>query len=79
MASLSLSSGIRGRFRASAANATEDPSTGSVNYAAFSPGATQAMETGPSSVSPTHAFGLTLWVGVGALVLLVVVRQSLPR
>lgn len=32
-----------------------------------------------SPLSPRHGFGMALWWGAGGLLLLVLIRQSLPR
>lgn len=74
---LSLSSGLR--FRASAASSTPAPNTGTVDYAAFSPGATQQMQSRGSVFAPSGGFGLTFWVGAGSLVILALIRHSLPK
>jgi hypothetical protein len=77
MAGLNLSSGLR--FRASTANQTNAPNTGSVNYAAFSPGSTQQMQTRRQALAPNTPAGLAFWVGVGCSVALVLIRHSLPK
>lgn len=74
---LSLNSGLR--VRASSAIATGSANMGTVDAAAFMPGATQAPQTGPAALSPRGAIGLTFWVGVGCLAALVVLRNSLPK
>lgn len=75
---LNLATGLR--FRASAAQSTPTPDTGTVNYAAFQPGKTQQMQAqGIGALTPGSATGMCFWVGVGALALLILIRQSLPR
>lgn len=44
---------------------------------AFGPPST-AGQGGRHPLHPAHSFGLAFWLGVGALVLLVSVRHSLP-
>lgn len=77
MQGLSLSTGLR--FRASTAQQTAPPDTGSVNYAAFSPGSTQQAQTRGQALSPSTPVGLAFWTGVGAIVLLGLIRHSLPK
>ncbi len=78
MAGLNLASGLR--FRASTAQATQAaPNTGTVNYAAFQPGSTNAMQSRGSTFSPGTSFGLAFWVGVGSTIALAVFRHSLPK
>lgn len=74
---LSLSSGLR--FRASSARQTAPPDTGSVDYAAFQPGATQQMQGRGHALHPGQPFGLTFWVGAVSLAALVLIRHSLPK
>lgn len=71
---------LRGGATVNLGGVTPAPTTGngSVTMAAFSPGATPTA-TGPSALSPTKPFGASLWIGVGAIVLLCLVRHSLPR
>ena len=47
--------------------------------AAFSPGATTSVSTEKPWWHPATAFGMALWTGVGAIVLLALIRHSLPR
>jgi hypothetical protein len=75
MAGLNLRTG----FRASAAATTGVPNTGTVESAAFMPGATQSPQTAGQALSPGSPPGLTFWVGAGALVALALIRHSLPN
>lgn len=78
MAGLNLASGLR--FRASTANTTAAaPNTGSVNYAAFSPGATQSMQSRGSVFNLGTPFGMAFATGVGCTVILALIRHSLPK
>lgn len=77
MAGLQLSSGLR--FRASTAQAVGQANTGTVNYAAFQPGASQSVESNGAALSPSTPQGLTLWVGAGCLIALCLLRYSLPK
>lgn len=74
---LSLSSGIR--FRASSAQVVGQPNMGTVDSAAFSPGATQSPQTRGQALSLSTPQGLTFWVGVGSLLALALIRHSLPK
>lgn len=64
---------------------TQDPSYGTtdsyntVTSAAFGPGVTVPASSNAASLSPTNGLGLAFWTGAAAIVLLVVVRSSLPR
>jgi hypothetical protein len=53
--------------------------TGSVMAAAFGPGSTVPVEKQKAALSPSTPTGLTLWVGIFAVVALVAIRQSLPN
>jgi len=64
---------------------TGDPSYGTdqsyntVTSAAFGPGVTVPPSSPGAALSPTEGVGLAFWSGVAAIVLLVVVRSTLPR
>lgn len=49
-----------------------------VTAAAFGPGVTAQPESAASCLTPNDGFGVAFWVGVAAVVALVVIRQSLP-
>lgn len=51
----------------------------SVTAAAFGPGYTTSAPDMGSALTPDDAFGISFWLGVGALALLVFIRHSLPR
>jgi len=51
----------------------------SVTAAAFGPGYTTSAPTMGSALTPNDAFGISFWLGVGAIALLVFIRHSLPR
>jgi hypothetical protein len=74
---LQLSSGLR--FRASTGQNIGPVNTGSVNYGAFMPGATQPMESKGAALSPSSPQGLTLWVGVACFAALAIIRYTLPK
>lgn len=76
MSGLSLRTGLG--FRASTANDMGTVNTGTVDAAAFMPGATSQPQSTGQALSPGSPAGLTFWVGVGALVALALVRHSLP-
>lgn len=62
-----------------ATSAPDASQASSVTAAAFGPGYTTSAPSTGSALMPNDAFGITFWVGVGALALLVFIRQSLPR
>lgn len=72
---------LRGTAAVSFGGAMPAPSTGTatVTAAAFGPGATVAGKSRSSSLNPGTPFGLAFWVGVGSIVVLAVIRHSLPR
>lgn len=76
MAGLSIRTGLSGRFSTATASTAN---TGSVDMAAFAPGATQAPETKAGALTPDDPVGIALWVGVAALAGLVFIRWTLPR
>lgn len=80
MAGLNLAAGGSARVRASAGvgPATASQPAG-VAEAAFGPGASSSVPARRGVLLPNDAFGITLWSGVAALGLLLVVRHSLPR
>lgn len=49
-----------------------------VTAAAFGPGSTVQPESAADCLAPNDGFGVAFWVGVAAVVALVVIRQSLP-
>lgn len=70
--------GASARLQPTTAAPSQDQVT-SVTAAAFGPGyATSAPDMG-SALMPNDAFGISFWLGVGALALLVFIRHSLPR
>jgi len=67
---------------------TAAPQYGSAKSYSSGNGATGAAFAGPSTnvtptlgetISPTHGFGLAVWLGIGAIAGLVVLRNSLPN
>lgn len=77
MPGLSLRTGLG--FRASTAQDVGTANTGTVDAAAFMPGATVQPQSRGSALSPASPPGLAFWVGVGALVALGLIRHSLPN
>ncbi len=53
--------------------------TTSVTAAAFGPGYSVAAPSTGSALAPNDAFGISFWLGVGAIVALVYIRHTLPR
>ena len=78
MSGLQLQSGLRLRA-GSGTSSVGTPNTGTVDSAAFAPGRTQQMTGAAQALTPSSPPGLTLWVGVGCLAALVLIRQSLPK
>jgi hypothetical protein len=60
------------------ANYGTQDSYNSVTSAAFGPGSTVQTPSAASVLSPTNGFGVAFCTGVAAVVLLVVIRHSLP-
>lgn len=63
----------------SGAGPTTDTGTQTVTAAAFSPGMTASTTSAPGAFSLSHPFGISFAVGVGAIVILAIIRHSLPR
>lgn len=72
---------LRGTAGINFGGAMPAPSTGTatVTASAFGPGATLAAGSKTGSLNPGQPFGLAFWVGVGSIVVLAVIRHSLPR
>lgn len=51
----------------------------SIGEAAYGAGYTDAAPNLSNALTPNDPFGVSFWAGIGAIVLLVVIRQSLPR
>ena len=80
MAGLSLMAGGQARVRAGATvGPAASPAPASVAEAAFGPGASASAPSRRGLLLPNDAFGITLWAGVAAVGVLLVVRHSLPR
>lgn len=79
MPGLNLNTRARLGFRASAANDIGTANMGTVDAAAFMPGATQQPQTRGQALSPATSPGLSFWVGVAALIGLAVIRHTLPN
>jgi hypothetical protein len=77
MSGLSLNSGLR--FRASTANPVGVRDTGTVDYGAFSPGSTQAVQSRSDSLTDGAPPTLAIWTGGICLVALCLIRYSLPK
>lgn len=78
MSGLSLNMGIGG------VGSTPPPTynnagSPSVMSAAFGPGVTVPVESSKSGLSPKTPVGLSVWVGIGAAIALLAIRQSLPN
>jgi len=82
MAGLNLSVGLGG------ARNGGQPQYGSQASYQSGLGASSAAFAGPSTtqtpsisqqLSPTHGFGLSTWLGMGAIIALILVRNSLPN
>lgn len=56
------------------------PEASTVTAAAFGPGYSSDSGGGAgAALFPNDAFGISFWIGVGAIVGLVVIRHSLPQ
>lgn len=60
------------------ARSGSSPKPTTATEAAFGPGASTSAPSMADSLNPMQPFGLAFWVGVAAVVGLVIVRQSLP-
>lgn len=78
MAGLSLRTAVNGVNPTPPANYAPN-GIPSVMAAAFGPGATVPVERTKGSLAPSTPVGLSVWVGIGAVVALVLIRQSLPN
>jgi len=56
-----------------------DQSYNSVTQAAFGPGVTVSPSSPAAALAPTEGVGLAFWSGVAAVVLLIVIRSTLPK
>ena len=70
--------GVSNRMQATTAAPSSDQAT-SVTAAAFGPGYTTSAPSMGAALTPNDAFGISFWLGVGAIALLVFIRHSLPR
>ena len=79
MGGLSLKvGGFGGVSSNTAANGAPGTGPSSYSQAAFGPGYTAAGPSGNAALVPNDGFGLAFWLGVTAIVALVLVRHSLP-
>jgi len=79
MPGLNLNTRARLGFRASTPEVMGTVNTGTVDSAAFMPGATQQPQSRAQALSPTDSPGLAFWIGVGALIGLAIIRHTLPN
>ena len=70
--------GISARTQATTSAASPGQTT-SVTAAAFGPDYTTSAPSMGSALTPDDAFGVSFWLGVGAIALLIFIRHSLPR
>lgn len=70
--------GVSARTQA-VTSAPDSGQASSVTAAAFGPGYTTSAPSTTQALLPNDAFGISFWLGVGAIALLVFIRQSLPR
>ena len=70
--------GVSARTQATTA-APDMGQVSSVTAAAFGPGYTTSAPSTGSALAPNVAFGMTFWMGLGAIALLIFIRHSLPR
>lgn len=77
MAGLSLNMGLGGVGSTPPASYS-NAGTASVMQAAFGPGATQPVSS-KRALSPSEPVGLSVYIGIAAVIALVLIRQSLPN
>jgi cyanate permease len=78
MAGLNLRTGLGG-VQPAQVPTYSNAGTPSVMAAAFGSGVTVPVAKQASGISPSTPTGLTFWVGVAAVAMLVFIRQSLPQ
>ena len=78
MAGLNLHMGMNGAAP-TAPPTYNNAGSASVMQAAFGPGSTSPVQKGKSGLAPSTPTGMGVWVGIAAVVALVVIRQSLPN
>ena len=71
--------GVKTAPQASYGSAASYGSGVSATSAAFGPGATSPVSSDASALHPASGFGLAFWTGAAALIVLVLVRKSLPN
>lgn len=79
MAGLKFSTGLDFGGMGNVTSGRGNPAPASIAQAAYGPGYTGDAPALGSSLAPNDAFGVSFWTGIGAIVLLIVIRQSLPR
>jgi len=70
--------GVSARSQATTSAPSMD-STTSVTAAAFGPGYASSAPSMGSALAPDDAFGVSFWLGVAAIGVLIFIRHSLPR
>lgn len=70
--------GVGARVQPTTSAASSQQAT-SVTAAAFGPGYASSAPSAGAALAPDDAFGISFWLGVGAIALLVFIRHSLPR
>ena len=78
MAGLNLHMGMNGAAP-TAPPTYNNAGSASVMQAAFGPGATTPVSKSKGGLAPSTPTGLGVWVGIAAVVALVMIRQSLPN
>jgi hypothetical protein len=79
MSGLSLYAGVRGTQAPQYGSASSYASGSSVTSSAFAGPSTNPTPTLGQSLAPTHGFGLAVWLGIGSIGLLALLRNSLPN
>jgi len=82
MAGLYLQGGLSGAAQTAApqyGSSTSYMSGMGASGSAFAGPSTNPVPTLGQAVSPTHGFGLAVWLGIGAIAGLFVLRNSLPN
>ena len=70
--------GVSARTQATT-SAPNSSQASSVTAAAFGPGYATSNESAASALTPDDPFGVSFWLGVAAIGVLIFIRHSLPR
>lgn len=79
MAGLNLQMGLGGVGMTQPPTYSTSAGVAPVMNAAFGPGSTSPVATPKAGLHPSGPVGLSVWVGIAAVIALVAIRQSLPN